>query len=153
MNDWPPNPGSTVMTMTMSSRSRYGSRADSGVAGLTASPAARPAARIRRRVGAISSSISTWNVIESQPASRYSSRKRPGSSTIRCASNGSSVRRRRCLIVFGAEGQVRDEVGVHDVEVDPVGAGRLDASDGMREVGQVGVEDARGDPRPAVGHG
>ena len=46
MNDWPPNPGSTVMTSTMSSRSRYGSSADSGVAGLTASPAARPAARI-----------------------------------------------------------------------------------------------------------
>ena len=93
MNDWPPKPGSTVITSTMSRSSRYGSRADSGVAGLTASPAARPAARMRRSVGSIASSISTWNVIESQPASRYSSRKRPGSSTIRCASNGSSVRR------------------------------------------------------------
>ena len=57
----------------MSSSSWYGSSADSGVAGLTASPAARPAARILRNVGAISSSISTWKVIESQPASRYSS--------------------------------------------------------------------------------
>ena len=46
MNDWPPNPGSTVITRTMSSSSRYGSRADSGVPGLTARPAARPAARI-----------------------------------------------------------------------------------------------------------
>ena len=41
------SPGSTVMTSTMSSSSRYGSSADSGVPGLTASPAARPAARIR----------------------------------------------------------------------------------------------------------
>ena len=56
-------------------------------------------------------------------------------------------------MVFGAERQVRDEVGVHDVEVDPVGAGRLDAADGVGEVGQVGVEDARRDPRPAVRHG
>ena len=47
MNDWPPNPGSTVMTSTMSSSSAYGSSADSGVAGLTASPAARPASRMR----------------------------------------------------------------------------------------------------------
>ena len=100
MNDWPPKPGSTVITSTMSSSSLYGSSADSGVPGLTARPAARPAARIRRSVGAISSSISTWKVIESQPASRYSSRKRPGSSIIRWASNGSSVRGRRCLMVL-----------------------------------------------------
>ena len=53
MNDWPPKPGSTVITMTMSSRLAYGSRADSGVSGLTARPGARPAARIRRRVGSI----------------------------------------------------------------------------------------------------
>ena len=52
MNVWPPNPGSTVMTRTMSSSSAYGSSAASGVPGLTARPAARPAARIaleRRR--------------------------------------------------------------------------------------------------------
>ena len=48
MNDWPPNPGSTVITRTMSSSFRYGSSADSGVFGLTARPAARPAARIAR---------------------------------------------------------------------------------------------------------
>ena len=53
MNAWPPNPGSTVMTRTMSSSSAYGSSAESGVSGLTASPAARPASRIARSVGAI----------------------------------------------------------------------------------------------------
>ena len=73
MNVWPPNPGSTVMIITMSSSPAYGSRALIGVPGLTASPAARPAARIARRVGSMGSSISTWTVIESQPASRYSS--------------------------------------------------------------------------------
>ena len=73
MNAWPPNPGSTVMIITMSRSSAYGSSADSGVPGLTARPAARPAARIACRVGSMGSSISTWKVIESQPASRYSS--------------------------------------------------------------------------------
>ena len=38
MNDWPPNPGSTVMTMTMSMSSLYGSSADSGVPGLSGQP-------------------------------------------------------------------------------------------------------------------
>ena len=153
MNDWPPKPGSTVMTSTMSSSSRYGSSADSGVAGLTASPAARPAARMRRRVGAISSSISTWNVIESQPASRYSSRKRPGSLDHQVGVERQLGPRPEVLDRLGAERQVRDEVGVHDVEVDPVGAGRLDAPDGVGQVGQVGIEDARRDPRPPAGHG
>ena len=37
-------------------------------------------------------------------------------------------------MVFGAERQVRDEVAVHDVEVDAVGAGLLDAPDGVAEV-------------------
>ena len=54
---------------------------------------------------------------------------------------------------LGAERQVRDEVGVHDVEVDPVAARPLDPADGVRQVGQVGIEDARGDPRPTAGHG
>ena len=38
MNAWPPNPGSTVMTITMSSSWRYGSSAVSGVFGLTHKP-------------------------------------------------------------------------------------------------------------------
>ena len=119
MNDWPPKPGSTVMTMTMSSSSAYGSRADSGVPGLDAP--GRPPARPRgcaRRVGAIGSSISTWNVIESQPASRYSSMI-----AARLADHQVRVERQlgplaQVLDGLGAEGQVRDEVAVHDVEMD-----------------------------------
>ena len=52
--------------------SRYFASARTGVFGLIARPAARPASRIRRSVGSIGSSISTWNVIESQPASMNS---------------------------------------------------------------------------------
>ena len=101
MNDWPPNPGSTVITRTMSSRSRYASSAASGVAGLTDSPADRPAARMRSRAGRIcGASTSTWNVIESQPASRNSSVQRPGSAIIRWASNGSAVTARTASMVF-----------------------------------------------------
>ena len=43
-------------------------------------------------------------------------------------------------------------MGVHDIEVDPVGAGRLSPPDRVGQVGQVGVEDARRDPGPTAGH-
>src|SRR6185369_9522654 len=44
-----------------------------------------------------------------------------------------------------AEGQVRDEVAVHHVEVDPVGPFALCSGDRMGEVAEIGVEDARRD--------
>ena len=91
MNFWPPKPGSTVMTMTMSRSSAYGERADRGVAGLMARPASNPALRILSRVGSIGSSTSTWKVIELQPAAMNWSMYRPGSEIIRWASNGRLV--------------------------------------------------------------
>ena len=102
-------------------------------------------ADLRERRLDLPRSISTWIVTESQPASRNSSMYRPGLLIIRWASNGSSVRCRRALIVFAPEGEIRDEVAVHDVEVDPVGALPLGAPHGVAEVAEVGVEDARGD--------
>ena len=153
MNDCPPNPGSTVMTRTMSTSSAYGSSADSGVPGLTARPAARPASRMARSVGAIGSSISTWNVIESQPASRYSSMYRPGSLIIRWASNGSSVRGRRCLMVFAPNVRFGTKCpsmtsrwtrSAPDFWTRRTAYARFERSD---------VEDARGDPGATVGHG
>src|SRR6188472_1846142 len=42
-------------------------------------------------------------------------------------------------------------MAVHDVEVDPVGTGRVDAPDGVGEVAQVRVQDARRDPGAADG--
>ena len=53
MNAWPPNPGSTVMTITMSSSSRYGSSATSGVAGLDRQPGRPPGGADRSSVGAM----------------------------------------------------------------------------------------------------
>ena len=48
MNDWPPKPGSTVITRTMSSSSAVRlERATAASPGLIARPAARPASRIR----------------------------------------------------------------------------------------------------------
>ena len=41
--------------------------------------------------------------------------------------------------------QVRDEVAVHDVDVDLVGAGGLHQRHGVAECGEVGGQDARGD--------
>ena len=117
------------MTITMSSRSRYGSRADIGVPGCSARPAARPAARIRRRTGSIGSSTSTWKVIESQPASRKSSSLAAGLGDHQVGVERRSRPRRRRLIVVAAERQVRHELAVHDVEVDPVGAGLDGAAD------------------------
>jgi hypothetical protein len=44
-------------------------------------------------------------------------------------------------------------MSVHDVEMDAIGPGRLDAAYGVREVREVGVEDAGRDPGSSVGHG
>ena len=43
------------------------------------------------------------------------------------------------------EGEVGDEVSVHDVEVDPIGAGGVDGTDLLAETCKVGREDRRGD--------
>src|SRR6478735_626580 len=88
MNDWPPNPGSTVMTSTMStsgSRSAYGAK---GVPGLTAKAARAPAARIARAVPTASDTASTWKVTDRAPASAYPGAQRSGSSIIRWQSTG-----------------------------------------------------------------
>ena len=51
-----------------------------------------------------------------------------------------------------AEREVRDEVGVHHVEVDPVGTGPDHPAHLVGEVAQVRVEDAGRDPRPTFSH-
>ena len=60
--------------------------------------------------------------------------------------------RAKVLDGLGAERQVRDEVAVHDIEMHAVRTGLLDPSHRIGEVREVGIEDARGHPRPAVGH-
>ena len=80
---WPPKPGSTVISSSMSisgSRSSYGSTA---VPGLTASPARAPAARMAPSVRTGARVASAWMVTLRAPASAYSGAHRSGSSIIR----------------------------------------------------------------------
>ena len=67
-------------------------RARSGVAGLSAIAARAPLARISRASRTGARAASTWKVTEPQPASTYSIALLSGSSIIRCASRGTSVR-------------------------------------------------------------
>ena len=52
----------------------------------------------------------------------------------------------------GTEGEVRYEVPVHHIEMDPIGARSLAPPDRVPEVGEVGVEDARCDSCPTGRH-
>ena len=54
----------------------------------------------------------------------------------------------------GAEGEVGHEMPVHHVDMDPIGALRLDGLDLLTEVGEIGREDGGGDLDGTVeGHG
>ena len=71
--------------------------------------------------------------------------RRCGLSTMRWTSSGKAVLVFEELDEPGAEGQVGDEVAVHDVDVDEVGPGRLDQPDGVLETGEIGGEEGRRD--------
>ena len=49
-----------------------------------------------------------------------------------------------------ADGDIRHEVAVHDVDVDPVGAGGIDRAHLLAELGEVGGQDRRGDEQRTV---
>ncbi len=51
-----------------------------------------------------------------------------------------------------AEGDVGDEMTVHDVEVDPVGAGGVDGGDLGAQPGEIGGQDGGGDAQ-GLNHG
>jgi hypothetical protein len=69
MNDWPPNPASTVITSTRSNSGRISMYGASAVLGLSARPALPPAAWIARAVCTGSTAASTWNVTTCAPTS------------------------------------------------------------------------------------
>ena len=72
MKDWPPKPGSTVITRMMSHCLRKGSTASAGVLGFTTTPAFLPLPWMRPRAFKVFSSVSasTWMVTISAPASQ-----------------------------------------------------------------------------------
>ena len=91
MKDCPPKPGSTVITSTISTSSRYWNTASAGVLGLTLIEGRQPSSLIFFMVSKGSDSDSTWNVIMSAPAFAKSSAYLRGSEIIRCTSAIKSV--------------------------------------------------------------
>ena len=100
----------------------------------------------------MSGSASTWTMMWSAPASANAvdeaGRRRDHQVDVerllRVRADGAHDRR--------ADGDVGHEVAVHDVDVDPVGAGGIDGADLLAERGEVGGENRRGDEGRA-GHG
>ena len=93
MKLWPPKPGLTVMTRTMSTSSTTSSRVLTGVAGLMATDALRPAAWmswIRRFAWSVAS---MWKVTLSAPASMKAAIISSGLVIMRWTSTGRSVAR------------------------------------------------------------
>ena len=94
-NSWPPNPGLTVITRTMSTRSSTHAMLSGGVAGFSTTPARLPCDRIswsvRCRCGPASGCTSMW----SAPASANAAMKGSTGAIIRCTSNGNAVCGRR----------------------------------------------------------
>ncbi|MBS1162792.1 MAG: hypothetical protein H6R03_688 [Burkholderiaceae bacterium] len=88
MNDWPPKPGLTLISSTMSSLSSTWSIHSSGVAGLNTSPALQPESRIRPSVRSTWRDASGWKVITSAPALANIGTRLSTGSTIRCTSIG-----------------------------------------------------------------
>ena len=117
-----------------------------------ASPAFAPAERRSLASATGSSHASAWKVTLYAPASAYPGAHRRGSSIIRCTSNGSCGGRPQALHHGQPDGQVRHEVVVHHVDVQPV-RGVLDGADFFGEAGEIGGQDARRDDRRRYGHG
>ena len=151
MNAWPPKPGWTVITRTWSSSPSHGSIASNGVSGLIARPTPSPSPRISASRSAVLST-STWTLIQSAPAWAKAERNSPGVGHHQVA-----IERHRGVAVDGRDDrwpdrQVRDEVAVHDVDVEDVGD-RLHARDGVAQRGEVGGEDRRCDLDPSLRRG
>ena len=101
MKDWPPNPGWTVMTSTMSASGRKGSILSKGVSGLMEIPTPSPWSEMRLTASLMSPSASTCTVIESHPASAKASMYLAGSCIMRWASKGLSEQGLTALMTGG----------------------------------------------------
>lgn len=95
IKDWPPKPGSTVMTSTMSTRATMGATAPAGVPGFSATPTFMPAARMALQSSAAAPSASPaasmWKVYWLPPASLMGSIHCSGLETIMWQSKKTSA--------------------------------------------------------------
>ena len=90
---------------------------------------------------------SGWTVMMSAPASAKASRNGSTGEIIRWTSNGLARVRAQRLHHRRADREVGHEMAVHHVDVDPVGAGRVDRAHFLAQPGEVGGQDRRGDER------
>ena len=137
----------------MSSSSRYGSSADSGVPGLDREPGRPPG-----RPDALQGRLDRLLDLDVEGDRVAAGLQVLVEEATRLVDHQMGIERQlgplaQVLDGLRAERQVGDEVGVHDVKVDAVRPGCLDAADGVGQVGKVRVEDARRDSGPTVGHG
>ena len=88
---------------------------------------------------------SACTISREQPASTKRSAITSGVYTMRCASNGIVQCGAGGLDHVGTERQVGDELAVHHVPLDAVGAGRLERRDLVAEPREVGREHRRDD--------
>mmetsp|Transcript_52358 Transcript_52358/g.128501 ORF Transcript_52358/g.128501 Transcript_52358/m.128501 type:complete len:222 (-) Transcript_52358:140-805(-) len=103
MKDWPPKPGLTVMMRMRSTMSKTYSMAESGVAGLSTTPALHPSSLIMLTVRCrwMVDSPSQCTEIMSAPALTKSGMRSSGSTIIRWTSSGLSVTGRSASTTSG----------------------------------------------------
>ena len=84
-------------------------------------------------------------MIVSAPASAKASRNGSTGEIIRWTSNGLAVCGRSAFTTAGPMVRFGHEMAVHHVDMDPVGARRVDGADLLAEPGEIGREDGGGD--------
>ena len=150
MNFWPPKPGLTDITRIRSTRSITGAMVSTGVPGLRVTPAFLPSARIacseRWMCGP------GFDMHGDDVGAGLGERLE-----IRVARRDHQVHVEHLLAVrpqrlhhVRPDRNVGDEMAVHHVDMDPVGAGLIDGADLVAELGKIGGKDRGGDDERAV---
>ena len=123
MKDWPPNPGSTVITRSMSNSGSRSRRARPARPAGARSPRARRARRSSRASRTGAWAASAWNVTEAAPSLGVLGRPAVGvlDHEVHVERDGRDLG--EPLTTGRPERQVRHEVVVHDVDVREVGRG------------------------------
>ena len=140
MKAWPPKPGLTDITRIRSTRSITGSMVSIGVPGLSVTPAFLPSARIA------CSERCTCGPELHMHGDDVGAGLREGFEIGVAGSDHQvdvehflGVRAQR-LHDRGSNGDIRDEMPVHHVDVNPVGAGGVDGAHLLAEPREVGGE-------------
>ena len=147
MNCWPPKPGFTLITSTMSQSSMMSSSIATGVCGQIAMPAFAPSERMCVSRRCACGVASRWNVMMS--AAGFA---KIVDVALRLDDHQVRVERQRRQLAQVADdlrppGDVRNEAAVHDVEMQVVRAGRFDDGDLLGDAREVGREQRRRDER------